>query len=75
MILTGGGSYLLNGCVLASSVFGLPCVIGRPRDISGLAAAGPEFAGPLGLLRYVQRTVRREQNQKSRWPWTRLFGR
>ena len=77
VILTGGGAYLREVQTLASSVFGLPCALGRPRDISGLAtaASGPEYASPLGLLRYVQRTVRREDGRKGRWPWTRWFGR
>jgi cell division protein FtsA len=77
VILVGGGAYLRDVQTLASSVFGLPCALGRPRDISGLATetSGPEFAAPLGLLRYVQRTSRREENRKPRWPWQRLLGR
>lgn len=77
VILTGGGSYLRDVQSLASSIFGLPCAAGHPRDISGLAdtASGPEYACPLGLLRYAQRTARREDGRKPRWSLGRLFGR
>ena len=63
IVLTGGGSYLRGVTELASQVFGLPCVAGRPRDVSGLATAtsGPEFATAIGMLRYAQRTSRRIQ--------------
>lgn len=60
IILTGGGAYLKNVVELAEKVFNLPCQLGRPRDISGLAIAteGPEYAGTIGLLRYALRTGR-----------------
>ncbi len=60
IVLTGGGAYLKNVVDLAEKVFNLPCQLGRPRDISGLAIAteGPEYAGTIGLLRYALRTGR-----------------
>lgn len=76
VILTGGGSYLREVQALAANVFGLPCVIGRPRDISGMtSASAPEYASPLGLLRYVQRTVRRGERRRTPWSLARLFGK
>ena len=56
--LTGGGAYLNRAAVLAERVFNLPCQLGKPRDVSGLAVAtdGPEYAAPIGLLRYAMRT-------------------
>lgn len=61
IVLTGGGAYLKNVVELAEKVFNLPCQLGRPRDVSGLALAteGPEYAGVIGLLRYALRTGRR----------------
>lgn len=75
VILTGGGAHLRDVARLASAVFGLPCSIGRPRDVSGLTTdtAGPEYAAPLGMLRYVQRNHRRKQRPK--WTLPGLFGR
>lgn len=61
VILTGGGAYLQRITDLAERVFNLPCRLGRPRDVSGLAVAtdGPEYAAPIGMLRYAARTSRR----------------
>ena len=46
---------------MAERVFNLPCQLGKPRDVSGLAVAtdGPEYAAPIGMLRYAMRTARR----------------
>jgi cell division protein FtsA len=53
-ILTGGGARLSNTEKLAQRVFGLPCTIGRPGDVDGLASAtgSPEYATPVGMVRY-----------------------
>jgi cell division protein FtsA len=63
VVLTGGGAYLRRMPQLAEKVFGLPCQLGKPRDVSGLAVAtsGPEFAAPLGMLRYAARTGLRQE--------------
>lgn len=59
--LTGGGAYLNRAAVLAERVFNLPCQLGKPRDVSGLAVAtdGPEYAAPIGMLRYAMRTTQK----------------
>lgn len=77
VILTGGGAYLQEVTNLASGVFGLPCMLGHPRDISGLAtaSAGPEYASPLGMLRYVQRTARRSEKPTGLRRLKSFFGR
>lgn len=61
VFLTGGGAYLSRAAVLAERVFNLPCQLGKPRDVSGLAVAtdGPEFAAPIGMLRYAMRTAQK----------------
>ena len=43
---------------LSRQVFGLPCSIGKPREVSGLATAveGPEYATCSGLVQYGFRT-------------------
>lgn len=77
IVLTGGGSYLRGVEELASKVFGLPCVAGRPRDVSGLATvtSGPEFAAAIGMLRYAQRTARRRRpTRRVPFPdWTKIM--
>jgi cell division protein FtsA len=58
IVLSGGGAHLRNVCQLAEKVFGLPCAVGRPRGVSGLATAteGPECAACLGMVQYGFRT-------------------
>jgi cell division protein FtsA len=60
VVLAGGGARLSGIATLAEQVFGLPCTIGRPRGISGLASAtdGPEYATCSGLIRYAFRNGR-----------------
>ena len=67
VVFTGGGAYLKNLTKLGEKVFGLPCQVGRPRDVSGLATAvaGAEYAAPIGLLRYAMRTARRGEGSVS----------
>lgn len=70
VILTGGGSRLAEAARLASSVFGLPCSIGRPRGFGGIVehTAGPELATILGLVRYATKSGRRpEPGRKKGW--------
>lgn len=54
VLLTGGGARLKNIEPFVSSVMNMPCAIGRPRNVSGLATAteGPEYATSVGLLRF-----------------------
>lgn len=58
VVLTGGVAHLRNICELGERVFGLPCSVGRPRNISGLATAteGPEYAVCSGLIQYGFKT-------------------
>jgi cell division protein FtsA len=65
VVLTGGGANLRQSTSLAEKVFGVPCQLGKPRDVSGLAVAtsGPEFAAPLGMLRYAARTSARDDEE------------
>lgn len=54
VVLTGGGA-MMNGITqLASDVFELPCSIGRPRNISGVASIteNPEYAVCCGLIQH-----------------------
>jgi cell division protein FtsA len=52
LVLTGGGSQLTGLAELAGNMFGRPVRIGAPRALKGLpeGAAGPDFAGAIGLL-------------------------
>jgi cell division protein FtsA len=54
VVLTGGGAYLKNVTQLAEKVFGLPCSVGAPRNVSGLSAnlAVPEYATGVGGALY-----------------------
>jgi cell division protein FtsA len=79
VVLTGGGAHLKGVCALAEQVFGVPCSIGRPRNITGLATAteGPEYATCSGLAQYGFRTA--QDQQRGGFPltsWVKgLFGR
>jgi cell division protein FtsA len=54
VILTGGGTHLKGVTELAEKVFGVPCFVGSPRGITGIATVtdGPEYAACCGLLQY-----------------------
>ncbi|MDP6522791.1 MAG: cell division protein FtsA [Kiritimatiellia bacterium] len=54
IVLTGGGAHLKDVAELVEQVFGLPCEIGKPRGITGVATAtdGPEYATCSGLVQY-----------------------
>ncbi len=76
IVLTGGGAHLDRIDELASKVFGMPCRIGKSRDVSGLATTAnrPEYATVIGLLRYAARAARR-QSGSGRWTnlWRRIL--
>jgi cell division protein FtsA len=61
VILTGGTARLRRLDDLAGKIFNVPCRLGKPRDVSGLAVAteGCEFAAPIGLLRFAEKTGRK----------------
>lgn len=54
VMLTGGGARLKGVTALAERVFGLPCFLGLPRNVSGLVtvSGGPEYATASGLVEY-----------------------
>lgn len=56
--LTGGGANMRDITELASSIFGVPCFVGRPRNVLSLkkGVEAPEYATCCGLLEYAFRT-------------------
>ncbi len=54
VVLTGGGAHMKGVTNLAETVFGVPCFVGTPRGITGIAVAtdGPEYAACCGLIQY-----------------------
>jgi len=65
VVLTGGGAYLKNVALLAEKVFGLPCSVGVPRNVSGLSPnlAMPEYATGIGAALYGYRCARQKADQ------------
>ena len=61
VVLTGGGAHMKGVTELAETVFGVPCFIGTPRGITGIAVAtdGPEYAACCGLVQYGFRVQER----------------
>ncbi len=59
IVLTGGGAQLRGVVDLAEKVFNLPCMVGVPRMVSGLGSVinQPQYAVPVGLLRYAQMSL------------------
>ena len=59
VVLTGGGAHLKGMTELAGKVFGLPCSVGIPRGVTGLATAtgGPQYAACSGLALYAFKTL------------------
>ncbi len=75
VVLTGGLSALKDVTDLASLVFGLPCAIGKPRNVSGLTSAidGPECSVACGLIQYAHRNA--DADSKGLGGWIKnLFG-
>ncbi len=72
IVLTGGGAHMRNIERLAERVFGLPCRIGRPRNVTGLAVVteGPEYATTVGAIRYGIKAGRQEKTSA----WKTLLG-
>ena len=77
VMLTGGGAHMRGVCAVAQDIFGLPCTIGKPRNVTGLATAteGPEYATCVGLVQYAFQALA-EQGRLSPLGWLRgLLGR
>jgi len=64
IVLTGGMARLPDITDLLTRVMGLPCTIGKPRQLSGLTAVAenPGYAACAGLVHYAFKT--REQNRQ-----------
>jgi cell division protein FtsA len=77
VVLTGGGAHLRGVTELAEKVFGLPCTVGKPRNVSGLATAseGPEYATCSGLAQYAFMTLYQDDHLSFGDWFKRLFGR
>jgi cell division protein FtsA len=78
VVLTGGGARLRRIDEAAEEVFGLPCTIGKPRNVTGLAAVteGPEYAVASGLVQYGFKTMGEDGQEMQFSGWLRkLFGR
>jgi cell division protein FtsA len=54
IVLTGGGAHMIGATDLAETVFGVPCFVGAPRGVTGIAVAtdGPQYAACCGLVHY-----------------------
>ncbi|MBN1269551.1 MAG: cell division protein FtsA [Kiritimatiellae bacterium] len=77
VILTGGGAQLRAVTKLAEKVFDMPCVLGRPRGVSGLAVVteGPAYAAPIGVIQYAYKTGKQGE-EPGLFDWfTKLFRR
>ena len=67
IVLTGGGAHLNGVTDLAETVFGVPCFVGSPRGVTGIAVAteGPEYAACCGLVQYGFRVQDRPNSGSS----------
>jgi len=59
VILTGGGARMKRVQDLASRIFEMPCHVGYPKEVSGIAvpAECPEYASVVGMLKYGMRAM------------------
>lgn len=75
IVLTGGGAHLKGLETLAEQIFGVSCLTGKPRYFSGIATVheGPEYAAPLGLLRYAVRSMAKTDKKVSLGGWIKKF--
>lgn len=65
VVLTGGGADLKHVARLAEKIFGLPCRVGGPRGVAGLAVVteGPRYAAPVGMIRYAFRAAAQREGE------------
>lgn len=75
VVLTGGGAGMKGLQKLAERTFRVPCSIGKPTGISGLAAAieQPAYAATAGLLRYGFLHAAEQISRPSVLGWLRRF--
>ena len=59
VVLTGGGAHMRDIVTLVERELGVPCSIGTPREVGGLAyvSDGPEYAACIGMLKYGLRSM------------------
>ncbi|MEM7394669.1 MAG: cell division FtsA domain-containing protein, partial [Verrucomicrobiota bacterium] len=71
IVLTGGGARLKRMNDLTAKVFGVPCNLGKPRNVSGLAVVteGCEYAAPIGMLRFAEKSGRRPSAADGLFTW------
>jgi cell division protein FtsA len=69
VFLCGGGARVPGLARLAEQVFELPVSLGRTSAISGLKSAldQPEFAAPIGLVKFASLKVRSRTGNRSSW--------
>ena len=58
VVLTGGGARMRDVAELGEQVFGMPCTVGAAKGVTGIPSAitGPEYAAPIGLVRFAFRS-------------------
>ncbi|MBN2301636.1 MAG: cell division protein FtsA [Lentisphaerae bacterium] len=71
VVLSGGGAHLNGVTELTEKIFGLPCIIGWPRNMSGLTTitSGPEYATCSGLIQYGFMTSAKQERKPSFSNW------
>jgi cell division protein FtsA len=74
VVLVGGGAHLRGVTEEAERIFGLPCSVGKPHNVSGLAMAteGPQYAVCSGLVQYGFRMTSTSRKRALR-PWLKKF--
>jgi len=77
VLLTGGGAYMRHIVEYMRHKWHLPCAIGRPKNVSGIAVAteGPEYAAVIGMLRFGLRSAEDSASSGLKAWFTKLFGR
>jgi cell division protein FtsA len=78
VVIVGGGARLAGLEKLTSNVFGMPCSVGRPKNMSGLAAVteSPEYAATLGMIRYGFNMAKKDEGAPGlRGLLPKIFGR
>lgn len=78
VVLTGGGAHLNGVGRLIESIFGLPCIVGKPKGMSGLVVAAdkPEYAACCGLIQYGFKNAAEKRDTMRFGQWIKhLFAR
>lgn len=77
VFLCGGGARVPGLVKLAEQVFELPVALGHTRSVSGLKSAldQPEFAAPIGLVKFASLKARSRAGRRSSWHRVKRFFR